>query len=288
MATEVLRLAAFTLDGSGGNPAGVVYDADELNTDQRLAIAADLGYSETAFLNRPTGRSQWPIRYYSPQAEVAFCGHATIAAAVSLAQRFGTGPMTLSASVGPIELQTRLQSDGAVVATLTSVPTRSRPAGTDELTAALSALHWTSADLDPAYPPHVAFAGVQHLILLTRSRATLAALDYDFGALSVVMAARGWTTVDLLWAESASVFHCRNPFPPGGVVEDPATGAAAAAFGGYLRQLNLVPVPSSITITQGADMGRPSRLVVNIPAGSGGIEVTGTAAPIDDPTPQIA
>ncbi len=81
------------------------------------------------------------------------------------------------------------------------------------------------------------------------------------------MAGQGWTTVHLVWAESPVVFHARNPFPPGGVVEDPATGAAAAAFGGYLRALALVDVPARVTILQGEDMGRPSRLLVDLAAG---------------------
>jgi PhzF family phenazine biosynthesis protein len=94
------------------------------------------------------------------------------------------------------------------------------------------------------------------------------------------MAEQRWTTVHLVWAEDPVTFHARDPFPPGGVVEDPATGAAAAAFGGYLRDLGLVPVPGRVTIRQGADMGRPSRLLVDLPAGRGGVDVTGTAAPI--------
>lgn len=68
--------------------------------------------------------------------------------------------------------------------------------------------------------------------------------------------------------------------PPGGVVEDPATGAAAAAFGGYLRSLGLVVPPARITVRQGEDMGRPSRLLVDVPAGDAGIGVSGTAAPM--------
>jgi PhzF family phenazine biosynthesis protein len=66
----------------------------------------------------------------------------------------------------------------------------------------------------------------------------------------------------------------------GGVVEDPATGAAAAALGGYLRGANLVSVPATILIKQGDDIGRPSRLIVQIPV-SGGIVVKGTAVSID-------
>jgi PhzF family phenazine biosynthesis protein len=72
------------------------------------------------------------------------------------------------------------------------------------------------------------------------------------------------------------VFHARNPFPVGGVVEDPATGAAAAALGGYLRALGAVTPPATITIRQGEAMGRASRLEVDIPK-TGGIVVRGTA-----------
>jgi PhzF family phenazine biosynthesis protein len=95
------------------------------------------------------------------------------------------------------------------------------------------------------------------------------------------MARRGWTTVHLVWRETGTVFHARDPFPPGGVVEDPATGAAAAAFGAYLRSLELVMPPVRVTIHQGHDMGRPSRLLVDVPPGNrSGIKVSGTATPV--------
>jgi PhzF family phenazine biosynthesis protein len=94
------------------------------------------------------------------------------------------------------------------------------------------------------------------------------------------MLGEGLTTLQLVWRESPTVFHSRNPFPVGGVVEDPATGAAAAALGGYLRDTRLVTVPTTILIRQGEAMGRPSRLTVEIPA-EGGIVVTGTAVPIE-------
>jgi PhzF family phenazine biosynthesis protein len=64
------------------------------------------------------------------------------------------------------------------------------------------------------------------------------------------------------------------------VVEDPATGAAAAAFGAYLRALGLVAPPATVTILQGEDLGRPGRLTLGIPPGCAGIDVTGTAVEI--------
>jgi PhzF family phenazine biosynthesis protein len=133
-------------------------------------------------------------------------------------------------------------------------------------------------DLDATLPPRIAFAGVWHPILAAASRQRLANLDYDMAALAILMSQRGWTTIDLVYRESALVFHARNPFPPGGVVEDPATGAAAAALGGYLRELGLVAPPATVIVHQGRDMGRPSLLTINIPAQPGtGIAVTGAA-----------
>ena len=89
------------------------------------------------------------------------------------------------------------------------------------------------------------------------------------------------TTLQLVWREAPLVFHARDPFPVGGVVEDPATGAAAAAFGGYLRELGLIAPPARITIHQGHDLGRPSLLLVDVDAERPEIQVTGAAVPIE-------
>jgi PhzF family phenazine biosynthesis protein len=171
--------------------------------------------------------------------------------------------------------------NGRIVATLTSVAPAVREVGEADLASALTALRWNATELDPKLPPRIANAGNDHLVLAASSRARLADLDYDMEALGDLMARRGWTTVHLVWRESETVFHARDPFPAGGVVEDPATGAAAAAFGAYLRSLELVIPPVRIMIHQGEDMGRPSRLLVDVATGDGGgIDVSGTAAPI--------
>jgi PhzF family phenazine biosynthesis protein len=242
-------------------------------------VAARVGYSETAFVEAAGCRGYYRIRYFSPKSEVAFCGHATIATAVAIAERDGSGLLRFDTLAGPVAVRISPTPAG-LAATLTSVPARTRPAQAAELDAALAALRWRGGDLDPRYPAHVAYAGNDHLILAARDRARLAALDYDFPALGKLMAGAGWTTVHLVWAESPHVFHARDPFPPGGVVEDPATGAAAAAFGGYLRALALVDVPARVTILQGEDMGRPSRLLVDLAVGDERVHVTGTADPI--------
>ncbi|RKR92332.1 PhzF family phenazine biosynthesis protein [Micromonospora pisi] len=277
---EILRYAAFSTDPSGGNPAGVVLDASGVDDVDMLRVAAEVGYSETAFLI-PVGDAEFDVRYFSPLAEVPFCGHATIATAAAYAQRHGAGRMRLNTRAGQVEVTTAVTPDGTTTATLTSVAPRTEPIGETELAELLTALGWRTADLDPALPPRVAYAGAWHPVIAAATRARLTDLDYDLPTLAALMARRDWTTIDLVWRESTDVFHARNPFPPGGVVEDPATGAAAAAFGGYLRELGLVTVPALITIYQGVDLGRPSVLTVGIPAAPGtGIAVTGTAVPL--------
>jgi PhzF family phenazine biosynthesis protein len=267
---EILRYAAFSTDPRGGNPAGVVLDARTLSDAEMLAIAAEAGYSETAFITEHRGDGEYRVRYFSPLAEVPFCGHATVATAVAL----GPGAHRFETNAGRVPVTV----DEARRATLTSVATRTTEL--TELPALLAALGWAEADLDPALPPRVAYAGAFHPIVAARTRQRLADLDYDVPALTALMKAHDWTTVQLVWRESADSFHVRDPFPVGGVYEDPATGAAAAAFGGYLRELGLVEPDATLHLAQGDDLGRPGRLTVTLVRGEPGVRVSGTAVAI--------
>jgi PhzF family phenazine biosynthesis protein len=272
--SDVLRYVAFSDRPDGGNPAGVVLDAEGLSDAEMLAIAADVGYSETAFV---AGED---IRFFSPLVEISFCGHATVATSVALAERDGPGEVVFRTMNGPVPVTSRRDDQGRLTATLTSVPPRVADLAPADLDEILAALRWDAADLDPGLPPRAPYAGAWHPVIAAASRERLAALDYDFERLGALMAARDWTTIQLIWREDAARFHARNPFPPGGVVEDPATGAAAAAFGAYLREQGLVEPPATVTILQGEDLGRPSRLLVDIHADRPEIDVTGAAVAI--------
>jgi PhzF family phenazine biosynthesis protein len=269
--TEILRLAAFSDDPKGGNPAGVVLDAGDLDDARMLAIAAEVGYSETAFLTSREG-GRYRVRYFAPLAEVSFCGHATIATAVAL----GPGEHVFGTNAGEVPVTV---SD-AGIATLTSVDPEVDDLREGDLAALLAALRWNTSDLDESLPPKVAYAGARHPIIAVRSRRRLAGLDYDQPALKALMESRGWTTVQLVHRVTGDTFDVRDPFPIGGVYEDPATGAAAAALGGYLRELRIVPGDATLHLRQGDDMGRPSRIAVQLVEGEPGVRVSGRAVPI--------
>jgi PhzF family phenazine biosynthesis protein len=254
-------------------------------------IATDVGYSETAFLAADgSGRpGHFRVRYFSPLAEVPFCGHATIASGVALAGRAmaapaiwegGRGEIVLTTNGGPVPVGVEVGFDGLIRATLTSIATWVREPEPWLLSGALDLLGWRSAELDPALPPAVGFAGAKHLILAAGRLERLAGLDYPFDALTALMLEADLTTLQLVWREAPDRFRARDPFPVGGVVEDPATGAAAAALGAYLRELGEIVPPATFEIVQGVEMGRPSRITVSIVPGEAGVRVSGNAVAI--------
>ncbi|MFF3493026.1 PhzF family phenazine biosynthesis protein [Streptomyces sp. NPDC002795] len=281
-APEVLHYTAFSTNPEGGNGAGVVLDAAGLGDQEMVGIAAELGYSESAFLTPgpdPEDKRSFTLRYFSPKAEVDFCGHATVAAAVALGEHYGTGDFDFHTAAGRVPVAVR-REDGDLKATLTSVEPRVHEVAPQDVGEALAALGWQADELDSGLPPRIAYAGVRHLVLAAATRERLADLDYDFDALLTLMRRLDLTTVQLVWRENATTFHVRDPFPVGGVVEDAATGAAAAAFGAYARELRLVPDTAHLTLHQGHDMGRPSLLEVDVRAGDQRVRVSGAAVRI--------
>ena len=271
--SDLYKLAAFAETEGGGNPAGV-WIGDALPDDAEMQrIAAEVGFSETAFI-APASGARRTVRYFSPEVEVPFCGHATIATGAILGRRDGAGRYELDTLVGIVPIDVREQ-DGDFVASLTSVEPRQRSIDDALINDVLSTLGWSREQLDDSVPVMAVFAGAWHIVIALHERVTLAALDYSFDALKKLLQAGDFVTLQLIWRENDALFHSRNPFPVGGVVEDPATGAAAAALAGYLRAARLVDIPTSIVVRQGEDMGRPSVLHVDIPE-SGGIVVSGS------------
>lgn len=230
---------------------------DEMPPVARMQqIAAEVGYSETAFA--VSQKARWRVRYFAPQSEVPFCGHATIALGAALAIKHGDNLFALELNDASITVEGRHEGD-SLFAALQSPATQSEAASADLVAEALAIFGYRHDDLDPAIPLALARAGAKHLIIGLRERQRLAEMAYDFAAGREFMNALDLTTVNLVYAETPRLIHSRNAFASGGVYEDPATGAAAAALCGYFRDLGW-PHEGSISIIQGEDMGARSRL----------------------------
>lgn len=278
---EILRYAAFTTHPDGGNPAGVVLDATDLDDAAMQAIAAEVDYAETAFVTGTTSDGSLSVRYFSPIAEVPFCGHATVATAVALAARDrATGDVIRFATpVGPVSIEVSTDARG-IRAAFTSVEPVVDGLPDDDLDAILQLLSLTRDDLDADLPPRLANAGNPHPLIVIADRSAFDEFAFDPERVRSLMDARGWpATITVVHRTASDRFVARNLFPVGRITEDPATGSAAAALGAYLRAIGAVTAPARVVVEQGQHVGRPGELTVDIPE-TGGIVVTGHAVPI--------
>lgn len=276
---KVERIAAFCDEEAGGNPAGVVVGDSLPDAAAMQRVAAEVGYSETAFAARIGGGTAedgaWRVRYFAPRMEVDFCGHATIALGAALAARFGDGVFALELNHARITVEGRC-AEGSMSAALQSPPTRGEPAAEPLVREALELFGWRAGDLDARIPPARACAGGDNLVLAVKSRELLAGMRYELEAGRRLAEREGLATFGLIWVETPELLHARHPFPAGGVYEDPATGSAAAALGGYLRELGW-PC-RAVEILQGEDMGMRSRLRAEwTPEKGASVRVSGTA-----------
>src|ERR1700676_3670606 len=158
---RVQRVAAFSDGDTGGNPAGVVIERQLPDEATMRQIARAVGFSETAFA-APIDEG-WRVRYFAPETEVPFCGHATIALGAALALEHGDGVFALLLNHANITVEGRREGT-MIAAALQSPPTRSEPAKPRLITDALALFSYSEDDLDQRIPPAIADAGARHLV----------------------------------------------------------------------------------------------------------------------------
>jgi len=202
---NIEKIAAFSDGGKGGNPAGVMI-ADDLPGDAEMQrIAAEVGYSETAFA-MPVNNA-WRVRYFSPESEVPFCGHATIALGAALTRKQGEGVFPLILNNAEISVE-GFQQGEIISAALQSPPTRSEPISDALLAEVLELFGYSCDDLNSELPPARAHGGADHLVITLNSRAALAAMRYELEAGRELMQREGLVTILFAYAETP------QPAPP--------------------------------------------------------------------------
>ena len=266
-------LDVFTDRTFGGNPLGVFPDAAHLPTDLMQRIALEMHLSETVFLGPPetTGGSA-RVRIFTPGLEVPFAGHPTVGTAIFLAAEAAGSDeagaddsltFVLEENVGPVPVTVRLKDGKPVFAQFTTAVLpehRPSPHSVDDLARMVGL---DAADVCPdGLPVEMVSCGLPYHIIPvgTVDAIRRAALDM---ARWTQMVADGWAHHVYLvcpQAEGEGVDLRVRMFAPGsGVPEDPATGSAAAALGGYLSKIDgSSKAALSWTIEQGLEIGRPS------------------------------
>lgn len=266
-------------ESCSGNPAGVLICNKLPSVEAMQSIAKEINFSETVFSAREG--NEFVTRYFSPQNEVPFCGHATIALGVALGEKFGHGKFQLKLTNGTISVTSSFR-DGISFATLESFETGHTVANDEELTGVLNLFDLSADHLDSSVPAATIFAGAKHLVICVRDELTLSQLEYDYQAGSEVMQHLNVMTVMFCWRMSDRHFKARNFCAGIGIYEDPATGAAAAAFAGLLRDRNIL-APGELIIDQGERMGRPCQIYVSFDSPSGSpVRVKGAVNRMED------
>jgi PhzF family phenazine biosynthesis protein len=266
---EVRTVRAFTVAGSGGNPAGVVLDADALTADEMQAIAARVGLSETAFVSRSRTEGA-KLDFFTPTRRIAHCGHATIAAFTLLREtgRIEAGQTSKETVDGPRRIV--VEADRVFMAQ--RAPRYAPAAEALSLEAALRAVGAGPEALDPDVPATVSDTGGAFLLLPLRGTAELAALRPDHAAIARIGTEAGivgFYAFATGTAEGGTDATTRMFAPHFGIPEESATGMAAGALGAFLH--DFCGLGPTLRIEQGRYMApaAPSRIEVSLEVAPG-------------------
>ena len=269
---------AFTDRPFGGNPAGVVLlgDAPFPSESLMLQVAAELRYSETAFVRRLSA-TEYHVRYFTPAAEVELCGHATVAT-FALLHRLGMadGRCLCHTLAGDLAVETgeRVMMQMARPRIVETI------ADTDEIYKALglnfSIVNSQLSILD--LPVQVAYAGLNDIMVPLPDVSSLNALQPDMEAVAAITKEHATTSFHVFAiAKDGYTAHVRDFGPLYGIPEESATGTANAALTHYLAVNGVIPQQGDFAFLQGEAMGRPSVVATRIDA-DGTVYVGGTAA----------
>lgn len=270
MKNKYFIVDAFTDQPFGGNPAGVVlldsgvFPKEEL----MLQIAAELRYSETAFIRRHSAQ-EFTIRYFTPKAEVDLCGHATIASFFLLHQKgLASGQCLCHTKAGDLHIEVgekvmMQMAKPCIVETLTE---------TEEIYQALG-----MKDYHPTMPVQIVYTGLPDIMIPLHEVVTLQALLPDMQAVSDITKRHEAVSFHVFaFGNDGHTAHVRDFAPLYGVPEESATGTANAALTHYLQQNEYIPPTGNFSFLQGEAMGRPSVVATRIQS-DGNIFVGGTA-----------
>jgi PhzF family phenazine biosynthesis protein len=275
---------AFTDVLFGGNPAGVVLlgDADFSEAEVMRKAAAELRYSETAFIKK-TGDKEFNIRYFTPAAEVDLCGHATIGAFFALADaglvNFGSTYInnTLAGRLNIMLTDNTVLMDMAVPQAIGRIEDKEairelyRVMGISEEN---QGDVLTGAKAGTVLTPEMISTGLPDIMLPVRSEKDLAAISPDFPALSKLSERYEVVGVHAFTVNSGDgAVHCRNFAPLYDIDEEAATGTSNGALTYYLYKNGLLKEGADNLFIQGEAMDRPSKIRSRLTAETGSVTI---------------
>ena len=279
-----MQLAFHTLDvftdkRFAGNPLAVVHEADGLDGARMQTIAREFNLSETVFVLKPSNPiASAKIRIFTPTQELPFAGHPTVGTAVLLAElRMGAGAevadqdaiVILEETVGMVRVGVRLRPGQATFAEFDAPKLPEEIGAAPDVQRLSAALGLSPSEIGFAnHKPTQYSAGVAVTFVPVSSLAAIARADVHaahWGAATTGQYPQGMLLYCRETRHTGNAFHARFFAPAMGMHEDPATGAAAAAFAGPVHQFDTLPDGHhKRIIEQGFEMGRPSQIALSL------------------------
>ena len=298
MARQYHTADIFTNEAFGGNQLAVLPDATGLSTDQMRDIAREFNFSETVFVLPPEDPSHTRrLRIFTPGSELPFAGHPTVGAAFVLAtigEIAMTGDETkivFEEGVGPVPVLIRAKNGAPVFTQLTAARIPEKGAETYDAETIARVLSLDVDDIDVAMGIESWSAGVPYLMIPVRDLDSLGRSRINVDAWEKSLKNSPAPEV-FLFVEHEGAIRARMYAPTLGIVEDPATGSACASLGGYLAsRANQRDGMLSFTIHQGVEMGRASRLDLEVDVTDGAmkaVRVGGASVLVSSGTLHIA
>ncbi|MFV8827901.1 PhzF family phenazine biosynthesis protein [Alkalihalobacterium sp. APHAB7] len=285
---QVYHVDAFTNEPFGGNPAGVVPDATQLTEDEMQKIARELNLSETAFLMTIEDKDvDFRVRFFTPTQEIDFCGHATLAAAWTMATEHGwldrATSIHFKTNIGivPIDFSKRGEELQSVIMTQATPQIKDIEADIETISKLVGI---SASELDPSYPIKLGSTGIWHLLIPVKTRKAIDEAIPNIDLLKDHNMTRGICTTHLFTFDSEEAdwkLYTRDFAPAVGIAEDPVTGSANGALAGYLLLENILDkhTEHDFLIGQGEACGRPGQLHIKTSSNEHGpvIQVGGSA-----------
>lgn len=267
---KIYIVRAFAADQDSGNPAGVVLDADNLSDNEKKSIAARVGFSETAFVEK-SKNADFKVRFFTPTEEVDLCGHATIATYALLLEKglIAEGNYTQELKAGILEIQ--VHADGFIFMEQT------QPIFLETIDVeVIKEICGGDLSFDDL-KSQIVSTGLRDILLPIRNRKALFSLKPNLeklAALNKQTNSIGLHAFTLDTINSDSVAHCRNFAPLYGIPEESATGSSNGALACYLFKKGLLEGKSleMMRFEQGYSMENPSNIFVTLKVESQNIQ----------------
>jgi trans-2,3-dihydro-3-hydroxyanthranilate isomerase len=259
MARAVTWLDVFTARPLTGNGLAVVHDADGISDEAMLGFARETRLSETTFVQTATAAgADYRNRIWMTTGELPFAGHPSLGTAVAVARVRGEREARYVQQTGsglqPIEVEA-----GETVARASMLQEPAEFGAEVDPARALAPLRMDAADAHPELPPQIVSTGIAHLMVPVRDLGVLERATPDLAGLRELLCAVGCTCAYLAAVDpDRGTARARSFFlETTTVAEDPATGSAAGPLMAYLHARTGA---ARLTIEQGVEMGRPSRI----------------------------